>query len=89
MKRQVYEGMKPFKKLFVRAMTDDDVTRLLDLKIRRISAYDIKKNRGEIDDIVAAIKAVQCEAEKPHQDHHRLAQSGSSRSTGSTSPGGP
>jgi topoisomerase IV subunit A len=55
-KRQVYDGMKPFRKLFVRAMTDEDVTRLLDLKIRRISAYDIKKNRGEIDDIIAAIK---------------------------------
>jgi topoisomerase IV subunit A len=56
-RRQVFEGMKPFKKLFVRPMTDEDVTRLLDLKIRRISAYDIRKNRGEIDDIVAAIKA--------------------------------
>jgi len=55
-KRQVYEGMKPFRKLFVRAMTDEDVTRLLDLKIRRISAYDIRKNRGEIDDIIAAIR---------------------------------
>ena len=59
-KKQVYEGMKPFKKLFVRAMTDDDVARLLDLRIRRISAYDIRKNRGEIDDIVAAIR--QCNA---------------------------
>jgi len=48
--------MKPFSKLFVRAMTDEDVTKLLELKIRRISAYDIKKNRGEINDIVAAIK---------------------------------
>jgi topoisomerase-4 subunit A len=56
-KKQVYEGMKPFRKLFVRAMTDEDVTRLLDLRIRRISAYDIRKNRGEIDDIVAAIRA--------------------------------
>ena len=55
-KKQVYEGMKPFKKLFIRAMTDDDVSRLLDLKIRRISAYDIRKNRGEIDDIVAGIR---------------------------------
>jgi topoisomerase IV subunit A len=55
-KRQVYEGMKPFKKQFIRAMTDDDVARLLDLRIRRISAYDIRKNRGEIDDIVAAIR---------------------------------
>jgi topoisomerase-4 subunit A len=59
-KKQVYEGMKPFKKLFVRAMTDEDVSRLLDLRIRRISAYDIRKNRGEIDDIVAAIR--QCNA---------------------------
>ena len=57
-KREVYAGMKPFAKLFVRAMNDDDVTKLLDLKIRRISAYDIRKNRGEINDIVAAIKQV-------------------------------
>jgi topoisomerase-4 subunit A len=55
-RRQVYEGMKPFKKLFVRPMNDEDVTRLLDLKIRRISAYDIKRNRGDINDIAAAIK---------------------------------
>ena len=39
-------------------MTDDDVARLLDLRIRRISAYDLKKNRGEIDDIVAAMRQV-------------------------------
>jgi topoisomerase-4 subunit A len=55
-RREVYAGMKPFAKLFVRAMTDEDVTKLLELKIRRISAYDIKKNRGEINDIVAAIR---------------------------------
>jgi topoisomerase-4 subunit A len=59
-RKHVYEGMRPFKKLFVRPMTDEDVARLLDLKIRRISAYDIKKNRGEITDIVAAIR--QCNA---------------------------
>src|SRR5208283_2900777 len=59
-KRQVWDGMKPFRKLFVRSMTDEDVSRLLDLRIRRISAYDIRKNRGEIDDIVAAIR--QCNA---------------------------
>jgi len=32
-------------------MTDEDVTNLLALRIRRISAYDREKNRGEIDDI--------------------------------------
>lgn len=55
-RKQVHLGMAPFKKSFVRPISEEDVTRLLDLKIRRISAYDIKKNRGEIDDIVAAIK---------------------------------
>jgi topoisomerase IV subunit A len=55
-RKHVFEGMKPFKKLFVRPMNDEDVTRLLDLKIRRISAYDIRKNRGEISDIAAAIR---------------------------------
>jgi topoisomerase IV subunit A len=55
-RKHVYDGMRPFKKLFVRPMNDEDVTRLLDLKIRRISAYDIRKNRGEISDIVAAIR---------------------------------
>jgi topoisomerase-4 subunit A len=57
-KREVYAGMKPFSRQFVRAMTDDDVARLLDLRIRRISAYDLKKNRGEIDTIVAELRQV-------------------------------
>jgi topoisomerase IV subunit A len=56
-KREVFAGMKPFSRQFVRPMTEEDVARLLDLKIRRISAFDIKKNRGEITDIVSAIKA--------------------------------
>jgi topoisomerase-4 subunit A len=57
-RREVHTGMKPFSRQFVRAMTDDDVQRLLDLRIRRISAYDLKKNRGEIDDIVAELRQV-------------------------------
>jgi topoisomerase-4 subunit A len=57
-RREVFAGMKPFSKQFVRAMTDEDVERLLDLRIRRISAYDLKKNRGEIDDIVASLRQV-------------------------------
>jgi topoisomerase-4 subunit A len=57
-RREVYTGMKPFSRQFVRAMTDDDVQRLLELRIRRISAYDLRKNRGEIDDIVAELRQV-------------------------------
>ncbi len=47
----VTTGMKAYAKLFVRPMVDEDVTRLLDLRIRRISAYDIEKNRKEIEEI--------------------------------------
>ncbi len=57
-RREVYTGMKPFSRQFVRPMKDDDVARLLDLRIRRISAYDLKKNKGEIDDIVAELRQV-------------------------------
>ncbi|MEZ4331955.1 MAG: DNA topoisomerase IV subunit A [Myxococcota bacterium] len=50
-RQAVLDGMKPFAKQFVRPMVDEDVTRLLDLRIRRISAYDIEKNRKEIEEI--------------------------------------
>jgi len=50
-RREVVQGMKKFEELFVRPMADDDVKRLLELRIRRISAYDIAKNRKEIGEI--------------------------------------
>jgi topoisomerase-4 subunit A len=37
-------------------MTDEDVVRLLEIRIKRISQFDIDKNRRDIDDIVRAIK---------------------------------
>jgi topoisomerase-4 subunit A len=40
-------------------MVEEDVTRLLDLRIRRISAYDIARNREEIADIDKKIKAIE------------------------------
>ena len=54
----VVRGMKKFAQDFVRPMVDDDVKRLLELRIRRISAYDIERNREEIDEVVAKIAAV-------------------------------
>ncbi|TVR13281.1 MAG: DNA topoisomerase IV subunit A [Planctomycetota bacterium] len=56
--QQVLDGMDAFKHLFVRDLLDEDVERLLKIPIRRISLFDINKNRKEIDDIVKAIKAV-------------------------------
>ncbi len=52
---EVYQGMEPFEALFLRPMVDDDVERLLKIPIRRISLYDIEKNRRDIDDILKAI----------------------------------
>ena len=54
--KAVYDGMKPFEKRFVRPMTDEDVTRLLDIRIKRISAYDIGKNRKDIAEVLAQIE---------------------------------
>lgn len=55
----VTTGMKAYAKLFVRPMVDEDVTRLLDLRIRRISAYDIEKNRKEIAEIDKKIDEIE------------------------------
>lgn len=57
-RQAVVAGMKAFEKLFVRPMVDEDVTRLLDLRIRRISAYDIEKNRKEIEEIDKKIEEI-------------------------------
>jgi topoisomerase-4 subunit A len=49
-RHEVLLGMKRYEDLFVRPMEEDDVRRLLELRIRRISAYDVEKNRGEIEE---------------------------------------
>jgi topoisomerase IV subunit A len=49
----VYEGFKPFKKELVRELTDADVERLLQVRIRRISLFDINKHREEMDKVKA------------------------------------
>lgn len=61
---EVNKGMAKFKQLFVRPMVDDDVKRLLEIRIRRISAFDIEKNRKSIDDIVKSIKKINAKLKK-------------------------
>jgi topoisomerase-4 subunit A len=58
-RKAVWTGMKKHQKLFVRAMVEEDVTRLLELRIRRISAYDIERNRKEIEEIGKKIKEIE------------------------------
>ncbi|MBI5383393.1 MAG: DNA topoisomerase IV subunit A [Verrucomicrobia bacterium] len=56
----VYEGFRPFAKQLVRDLTDPDVDRLLQVRIRRISLFDINKHREEMD----AVKADLAETRK-------------------------
>ena len=58
-RKAVWDGMKKHKRLFVRPMVDEDVSRLLELRIRRISAYDIARNRDEIGEIEKKIKTIE------------------------------
>jgi topoisomerase IV subunit A len=44
----VYEGFKPFKRQLVRDIVDADVEKLLQVRIRRISLFDINKHREEM-----------------------------------------
>ncbi|MBP5226415.1 MAG: DNA topoisomerase IV subunit A [Kiritimatiellae bacterium] len=48
----VIDGFKPFKSRLRREITLDDVEQLLQIKIRRISRYDINKSREEIEAIL-------------------------------------
>ncbi|MCZ6806062.1 MAG: hypothetical protein O7F08_03855, partial [Deltaproteobacteria bacterium] len=58
-RKAVWTGMKKHQKLFVRPMVEEDVTRLLELRIRRISVYDIERNRKDIEEIDKKIKGLE------------------------------
>ncbi len=57
--KTVIEGFKPFRGELRRDVTNEDVERLLKLQIRRISQFDIDKNREEIKAIQNEEKEVQ------------------------------
>jgi topoisomerase-4 subunit A len=56
----IYTGFKPFRKQMFRDLTDEDVERLLQVRIRRISLFDINKHRAEME----RVKAELAEAKK-------------------------
>jgi topoisomerase-4 subunit A len=51
----VFDGFKPFRKELVRELSDPDVDRLLQVRIRRISLFDIHQHREEMDRIKGAL----------------------------------
>ena len=56
--KAVYKGFEPFKAELVREISDEDVEHLLQIPIRRISLYDINKNREEVAAINARLKEI-------------------------------
>lgn len=57
----VRAGFEPFKKELLRAITDEDIEKLLKIPIRRISRYDIEKNRQEVEAIKARLGEIKKE----------------------------
>lgn len=53
------KGLKPFKKLFVREVTTEDIEKLTEIKIKRISKYDSKKADELIQKLKSGIDEVQ------------------------------
>ena len=59
--KEIHEGLKPFIKGLKREVTDDDVVRLTEIRIKRISAYNRFKAEEQIKKIEDEIKAVKHE----------------------------
>jgi topoisomerase-4 subunit A len=51
--RAVFDGFKPFKRQLVRDLVQTDVERLLQVRIRRISLFDINQHREEMEKVKA------------------------------------
>jgi topoisomerase-4 subunit A len=49
----VFDGFKPFKRQLVRDLVQTDVERLLQVRIRRISLFDINQHREEMEKVKA------------------------------------
>ena len=52
---EVRAGLDKFKHMLKRDITDEDIEKLLAIPIRRISLFDMNKNKQDIDDIVQSI----------------------------------
>ena len=56
--KAVKDGFKPFKAELVREVSDEDVEHLLQIPIRRISLFDIQKNRDQVKAIKDRLKEI-------------------------------
>lgn len=57
--KAIDKGLKPYKKLFKRKITEEDIVRLTEIKIKRISKYDKFRADEEIKGLEDAIAATE------------------------------
>lgn len=62
--RAIDEGLKPFTKHLKRAVTEEDIVRLTEIRIKRISKFDIDKAQEKIEALEGEIAQV-----KHHLEH--------------------
>lgn len=55
----IREGFLPFRKEMIRDLSPEDIQMLLDVRIRRISLFDINKHREEMDKVKADLAETQ------------------------------
>ncbi len=55
----ITKELNKFKKLFIRDLTLADIERLLEIKIKRISRFDIENHRRNMDDIVRQLEEIE------------------------------
>ncbi|MCA1764653.1 MAG: DNA topoisomerase IV subunit A [Desulfobulbaceae bacterium] len=55
----VDQSLLPFREKLVRDVSREDIERLLEIRIKRISRYDIDKKKKEIKDVRAKIKEIE------------------------------
>lgn len=56
--QEVRDGLEPYQDKLKRQITDDDIKKLLEIRIRRISRFDIEKNQKELQEILDQIDQV-------------------------------
>ncbi len=63
----IHKGLKPYKKLFLREITDEDVASLTEIKIKRISKFDAFKADEHIRGVEEEMKSVKFDLENIKQ----------------------
>jgi topoisomerase-4 subunit A len=57
--KAVMDGLLPFKKMLRRSVVDEDIEMLLAIQIKRISLFDMNKNKEDIEKILAELAEVE------------------------------